>query len=40
GLVPSAGTVRHYQVLFRNPGSYCVPATSSGSNGIRITWTL
>jgi hypothetical protein len=40
GLVPAAGTVRHYQVLFRNPGAFCSPSTSSGSNGISVTWTL
>lgn len=40
GAVPAPGSLRHYQVLFRNPGLYCQPANQSLSNALSIVWTL
>ena len=37
--VQAPGSVKHYQVLFRNAASYCTSSTWNGTNGLRVTWT-
>jgi hypothetical protein len=39
GGVPAAGATRYYQVVYRDPGSYCTSATFNYSNGYRLIWT-
>ncbi|MBL8863233.1 MAG: hypothetical protein JNK02_14650 [Planctomycetes bacterium] len=38
GLITSAGSVRTYQVWYRNAASFCTPATFNLSNGFEVTW--
>ncbi len=40
GLVPSAGSVRTYQVWYRNAATFCTASTFNLSNGLAITWQI
>jgi hypothetical protein len=39
GLVPTVGSVRDYQVWYRNSVNFCTSETSNLSNGVEIVWT-
>lgn len=39
GAVPPVGAMRHYQVVYRDPASWCTGATFNHTNGYSITWT-
>jgi hypothetical protein len=39
GGVPPIGAVRDYQVVYRDPASWCTAATFNYTNGYTITWT-
>jgi len=38
GAVPGPGSVRTYQVWYRNSAAFCQPETFNLSNGLEITW--
>jgi uncharacterized membrane protein len=38
GAVPSVGSVRTYQVWYRNAATFCTIAPSNLTNGLEITW--
>jgi hypothetical protein len=38
GAIPSAGTVRTYQVWYRNAAAFCQPETFNLANAVEITW--
>jgi hypothetical protein len=38
GQVTSGGTVRMYQVWYRNAASFCTPSTFNLTNGLQVTW--
>lgn len=35
---PGSGLVAYYQVWYRNAASFCTPATSNFTNGVRVVW--
>jgi hypothetical protein len=39
GNIPLLGATRAYQVVYRDPASYCTAATFNISNGIQAVWT-
>ena len=39
GAVPAAGATRHYQVIYRDPTSWCTSAGFNHTDGYTITWT-
>jgi len=39
GSIPPAGATRHYQVVYRDPATWCTPAGLNQTNGYTITWT-
>jgi hypothetical protein len=39
GAIPAAGATRHYQVVYRDPTSWCTSATLNHTDGYSITWT-
>jgi hypothetical protein len=36
----SAGDVSYYQCWYRDPVSYCTPATFNMTNAVKVIWTL
>jgi hypothetical protein len=38
GAIPGAGTVRTYQVWYRNAAAFCQPETFNLANGVEVTW--
>ncbi len=38
GAVPGAGSVRTYQVWYRNAAAFCQPETFNLANGVEVTW--
>jgi len=39
GLIPATGGTYYYQTYYRNASTtYCTPATSNRTNGVRVTW--
>jgi hypothetical protein len=39
GAIPATGATRHYQVVYRDPTSWCTDATLNHTDGYTITWT-
>jgi hypothetical protein len=39
GAIPAAGATRHYQVVYRDPTSWCTSATLNYTDGYTIRWT-
>ena len=39
GLVPGPGSVRNYQVWYRNAAAFCTTDTFNLTNGVRARWT-
>ena len=39
GAIPSSGSVRYYQVWYRNAAAFCTSSTFNLTNGIGVTWT-
>ena len=39
GAIPPTGATRHYQVVYRDPATWCTPAGLNQTNGYTITWT-
>jgi hypothetical protein len=38
GGVTTAGTTRHYQVLYRNNAAFCTSAAFNLTNAVRVVW--
>ena len=38
GSVATAGSVRNYQVWYRNAAAFCTPSTFNLTNGLSVTW--
>ncbi len=38
GAVTTAGSVRNYQVWYRNAAAFCTPSTFNLTNGLSVTW--
>ena len=38
GAIPASGTVRYYQVWYRNAAAFCSASTFNLTNGVGITW--
>lgn len=39
GMIPTAGTTRHYQVLYRDGAAFCPSSSLNYSNAMSIVWT-
>jgi hypothetical protein len=40
GLVTQPGSLRHYQVWYRNAAAFCTPDTWNLTNGVSVTWEM